>query len=318
MELTNFFNMNPVVFYFFVIAASLFIVAKSADLLVYGISDYAKKLGISDYLVGFIIVSIGTALPELIASMTGALVKQGGIVFGTILGSNIFKIPLLGVVILIGRKIKINANDVGNAPIITLFLTILPLFLIIDGILSRGDGIILLIAFLIYIARLWHGEGQLGKMKKDVELKNIYKDAIIFVGALAALLLSARWLVFSSIGVSEVLNVSPYVIGLVVIGIGASTPELMVQLRSVLKRKHDLAFGNVLGSIVANSSLVLGLTSLISPFSMSIKTLFLTSIFMLGGILYVLILMGKEEVNWKHGLLLISIYILFLIFEGIF
>lgn len=318
MELTNFFNINPVVFYLIIIGASLFIVAKSADLLVYGISDYAKKLGISDYLVGFIIVSVGTALPELIASITAAAVKQGDIVFGTILGSNVFKIPLLGVVILIGRKIKIKTNDLGNAPIITFFLAILPLFLIVDGILSRSDGIILLTAFLIYIARLWHGEGQLGKMKKNVELKNIYKDGIIFMGALAALLLSARWLVFSSINISEILNISPYIIGLVVIGIGASMPELMVQLRSVLKRKHELAFGNVLGSIVANSSLVLGLTSLVSPFSISIKTLILTIIFMLGGILYVLILMGKEEVNWRHGILLITVYIVFLFFEGIF
>ena len=311
-------NLDPLVFYSFVGLISLIILAKSADMLVYGISHYAKKLGVSNYLIGFIVVSIGTALPELVASLTGALAGAGGIVFGTIFGSNLFKIPLLGLVLIIGKKLKIKSKDIGVAPIITLIIITLPLFLVFDGTLSRIDGIILIAAFMIYISRLWRQEGKLGKMKEEVALKNIYKDGIIFLLSLAVLLISGRILIFSSLSISKILNVSPYMIGLIVIGIGASMPEFTVQLRSIFSHHQDLAFGNVFGSLIANSALVLGLTALIIPFSVNINLLWVASIVMIVGITYILFLMEREEVNWKHGLLLVGFYILFLLAEWIF
>lgn len=311
-------NLPPLVFHSIVALASLIIVAKSADMVVYSISNYAKKLGVSDYLIGFLVISIGTAIPELTASITGTLISQGPIVYGTVLGSNLFKIPLLGLILLIVKKIKIKQNIGMNAPIVTLFIIIFPILLSIDGILSRIDGAFLLIAFLIYIARLWRGEGELGKIKEKVELKNVWKDALIFSLALAALLLSARFLVFSSVSISETVNISPYIIGLIVIGIGASTPETTVQIRSIIKHHKDIAFGNVLGSLVANSALVLGIAAIIKPIYINPLIILITSIFMFIGTLYILIIMGKEKVNWKHGLILISFYILFLLAEWIF
>lgn len=318
MDIANFVNLHPLVFYSIISIASLIVVAKSSDLLVYGISNYAKKLGISDYLIGFLVVSIGTALPELIASINAAMIEQGEIVFGTVLGSNMFKIPLLGLVVLIAKKISVNNEVLGAVPITTFVLAMFPVFLIIDGKLSRIDGFILLALFLIYIAKLWQGEGKLGKMKKNVELKHIYKDSIVFIGALIALLLSARWLVHSSIEMSKILNISPYIIGLIVIGVGGSAPELMVQFRSVIKQHSDLALGNVLGSVVANSSFVLGITAIINPVFINIKILLITFVFLAIGILYILVITGKNEINWKHGLAMIGIYIVFLLFEWIF
>lgn len=312
------FDLNPLIFHSIIILASLAILAKSADLVVYSISDYAKKLGVSDYLIGFLVVSIGTAIPELVASITGALVAQGAIVFGTIFGSNLSKLPLLGLVLLIAKNIKIKQNIGMNAPIFTLFTTLLPVLLIIDGVLSKTEGAILIVLFLVYIIRLWRGEGQIGKMKKNVELKNIWKDALIFSLALGALLLSARFLVFSSISISELLNISPYIIGLIVIGVGASAPEITVQIRSILKHHQDIAFGNVLGSVVANSALVLGIVAVIKPVYINPSTVFITSIFMIAGTLYTLIIMEKERVNWKHGIVLISFYLLFLLAEWLF
>ncbi len=313
-----FFQSNPLIFNILVVVASLAIVMKSADMLVYGISNYARKLGISDYLIGFIVVSIGTALPELVASITGATIGQGDIVFGTVFGSNLFKVPLLGIVILIAKKIKTNSEAVGSAPVITLFMGIAPVLLIYDGVLSRVDGIILLFLFIIYVMKLWHGEGEMGKIKKDIKLKEIYQDSIIFIGALAALLLSARWLVQASISISEQLKISPYIIGLLVIGAGASTPEMMVQVRSVLRKCQDIAFGNVLGSIVTNSTLVLGIVALIQPVFIKINVVRLTLFFIVVGVLYVLFAMEKEEVTLKDGIILLSLYLVFLAIEFVF
>jgi len=315
MFLSPILDVHPLLFNVMLALASLVIVAKSADLLVYGISDYAKKLGLSDYLIGFLVISIGTALPELIASINGALMGQGGLVFGTIIGSNLFKIPLLGLILVIAKKIKTKTDAAGNAPIITFMLIILPLMLVMDGSLSRVDGIMLVFAFFVYILRLWKGEGQLGRIKKNVKLKNIYKDGLIFIGSLIALLLSARWLVFSSLEISKIMDISPFIIGFVVIGIGASTPEFMVQVRSVLRKKQDIVLGNVFGSLVANSALVLGITALIAPFSISFGTIMNVALFMTAGVLFILFLTGRESVNWKHGLVMIGIYAAALLFE---
>jgi len=311
-------GLPPVIFYSSIALASLIIVAKSADLVVYSISNYAKKLGISDYLIGFLVVSIGTALPELVAALTGALANKGTIAIGTVLGSNLFKLPLLGLILIFAKVIKLKEDVGGNAPIITLLLTCLPIILLIDGTLSQKDGAILIVAFIIYVAKLWQSEGLLGKMKKSIKLKHIWQDGIIFALSLSALLLSARWLVYSSIEVSNILKISPYIIGLLVIGIGASAPELTVQIRSISKNHHGMAFGNVLGSLVANSALVLGIVAIIRPISVKLVTILPTSLFMIAGIMYTLIIMGKEKVNYKHGLVLISIYIIFLVTEFIF
>jgi len=194
-------------------------------------------------------------------------------------------------------------------------LIILPLMLVMDGSLSRVDGIMLVFAFFVYILRLWKGEGQLGRIKKNVKLKNIYKDGLIFIGSLIALLLSARWLVFSSLEISKIMDISPFIIGFVVIGIGASTPEFMVQVRSVLRKKQDIVLGNVFGSLVANSALVLGITALIAPFSISFGTIMNVALFMTAGVLFILFLTGRESVNWKHGLVMIGIYAAALLFE---
>ncbi|MFH2027943.1 MAG: hypothetical protein ABIJ08_02285 [Nanoarchaeota archaeon] len=309
---------DPLVFYIAVALISIVILSKAADMLVYGISNYAKRLGISDYLIGFIVVSIATALPELVASLNGAMLGEGGIVFGTIFGSNLFKIPLLGLLLIVGKKLKTAENTLGVAPVITLIIITLPLLLVLDGNLSRIDGIILLCAFAIYITRLWRKEGILGKMKEDVKIKNIYKEGIIFLLALSALLISGRLLITSSITISDLLDIPPYFIGLIVIGIGASMPELTVQLRSFATQHHSLAFGNVFGSLVANSALVLGITALINPFTVDKNLLWIAMIIMVAGITYTLFLMEQEKVTWKNGVVLMGIYLFFLIAQIIF
>jgi len=318
MVIENLTNVNPIVFHSIIALASVIVLAKSADMMVYSISDYAKKLGISDYLIGFLVISIGTALPELVASINASLLNAGQVVFGTIIGSNIFKIPLLGLVLLIARKIKTQFGDMGNAPIITIIIIILPLMLIMDNYLSRFDGVILIVVFIVYVINLWKSEGKLGKIKKKVELRNIAKDVIIFILALIALLLSARWLVFSSLELSKTLNISSFLIGAIIIGIGASAPELTVQIRSVIRNQHNMAFGNVLGSIVANSALVLGIVGIISPFHVMLSAFKGAAIIMVLGLIVSIVIIQKEIITWKHGLLLIGIYILFLLMEIIF
>ncbi len=308
-------ELNPLLFHSLIILASLVVLAKSAHYIVLGISSYSRKIGVSDYLIGLLVISIGTAVPELVASITGASIGQGGFVFGTILGSSLFKIPLLGLVLLIAKKVTIDREVKTNPPILSFVGTMLPFALIIDGTLSRVDGILLLLVFGGYCFKIWMAEKKFGKLKKYIPFRIIWKDALIFLLSLAALLLSARWLVFSSLVMADYFRITPFLVGLLVIGIGASAPELLVQITSIRKKHHDIAFGNAMGSLVANSAFALGIAPLVKPITIDPMSLLSTGIFFFLGTVAVIYLMGRKEVNWKHGLWLIILYAAFLAFE---
>ena len=304
----------PILFYSIICILSLIIVLKSSDLAIYGISNYAKKLGISHYLIGFLVVAIGTSLPELVAAITGALAGQTNMAMGTIIGSNISDLTLvLGIMAIVGRKIKLEHPIAGKTFFQTLALVALPLILVSDGMISRGDGIILLAGFGAYIASLWLQEGKLGKMKKDVKLKHLWRDGLIFCGCIIALLLGARWLIYSASQIAAMVGISPYVVGLTVIALGTSLPEVMVEVKSILKGISSLAFGDLIGSVIANSTFVLGIVALISPIVIDPWTVALASFFMMGTVLIGLYFLTKKTINWKQGAMLVGVYAVFFV-----
>lgn len=303
---------HPVIFYSIISILSLIIVLKSSDLAIYGISNYAKKLGISHYLIGFLVVAVGTSLPELVASITGAFANQTSMIFGTVVGSNISDLTLvLGIMAIAGKKIKIEHPIVGKTFFQTLALVALPVILVSDGSLTRPDGIILLAGFGAYIASLWLKEGKLGKMKKDVKLKTLWRDGFIFAGCIVALLLGARWLIYSSSQIAAIAGIPPYVVGLTLIALGTSLPEVMVEVKSILKGISSLAFGDLIGSIVANSTLVLGVVALINPIQIEFNSILFATMIMIGAVLLGLYFMARKEITWKHGILLVGIYAAF-------
>ena len=314
--LTEFVANYPIVFHIIIILASLVILVKSSDLALLGIINYAKKLGLSDYLIGLIIISLGASMPELVASLMGVVANDSGIIFGTILGSNITSITLvIGIFAIVGKKLGLNPKVLEKTEIITLSTVILPFILIIDGTLSRIDAGILIALYIGYLIYVWRKEGQFGKIKKDVKIKRLYLDGIIFILALLAILLSARWLVFSSIEIASMLNISSYVIALVVIGIGASLPDLMVGLRALSSGHKEIGIGNSLGSVVVQSLLFLGILAMIKPIKISFMSIIAAEIALLVSLSFILYLTIKKSINWKHGLILIGGYIIFILFS---
>ena len=209
---------HPYIFLSIIIIASFIIMVKSADMLVFGIDRYAKKEGLSDYLIGLLIVSFTASVPELVSSLTGLFAGDNGIVFGTILGSNIAGLTLvLGIYALVGRKIKLYNKVLVNMEVILFFLIGIPFLLGADGELSRIDGIILIAIYFVYVMFVWMKESKTGKMKKNVKFKFIWKDALIFLLALFALFLSSRYLVFSSITVAKLINIPTFLMAIIIL-----------------------------------------------------------------------------------------------------
>ena len=295
---------------------SILVIMKSASYAITAIADYAKKTGISEYLVGFLIVSIGTTLPDLSAGIFASLSNQGALVLGDIIGSNILDVTIvLGIAALIAKKVKVHGRIVNETMFTTLIMVLLPLALGLDGTLSRLDGALLLTAFYIYVFRLIRNEGKIGHIKKDVKWKIIWKDMFIFIGSLLALLLGARWFVISALRLSSMFRIPVFVMGLVFVAIGNTTPEITVQIKSVLSGHTSIGFGNILGAIVANSSLVIGIAALINPIVFSRTAFIIPALFSVTAVYIGILFIKKGEVTWQEGIALFLIYATFLVSE---
>jgi cation:H+ antiporter len=308
---------HPLVFNSIVLLASFYILFKSADLIVFGISDYARILGLSDAITGLLVVAMAASAPEIISSLTGFLTGHAGVGFGTIIGSNMVHVGLaLGLLCVIGKKIRLEPSIFTKKRALMWGMLMLPFALgIIGNGLSRLDGAIMLATFCVYLTMLWKMEGAAGKIKKNVPIKKIWTDAVIFMLALAALILAGRWLVFSSVQIAGYFNVPAYFIALTVIGIGTTIPDFAVEIRSLFKAHSSIGLGDLLGSLMIELLLFFGIVAIISPIHVDLAEAFNAMLFLAIGITAVMFWMNKKQLTWKHGAAFLALYLVFLAVE---
>ncbi len=319
MDISHYFQFlfsNIPLFNGIVLLVSMIILFKSADLIVFGISEYAKKLGLSDYLIGLVVVALAASMPEIISALMGLAMNDVSVMFGTILGTNMVHLALVtGLLMIIGKKMKMEVKLLEDIRLFLLVILILPFLLLSDSVLSRADGIILVIAFGAYLVTLWKKEGTLGKIKKKVDIKTFWKDMVVFIGSLMALILAGRYLVFSSIQLANYYGVPSYLLALTVIAVGAALPDFAVGIKSVLKGHHEVGIGEVLGSSVLELVLFFGIVAIIKPIHIDFNTIIVPSIFLVISATYMVWLMKNKLATWKNGLIFLGLYFVFIIIE---
>jgi cation:H+ antiporter len=307
---------HPALFHSIIVLASLFVLFKAADLLVEGISGYAKKLGLSDAIIGLVVVAMAASAPEIISSITGFVTGQGGVGFGTIIGANMVHVGFaLGILALFGRRTSLEAGIFSQQKLMMWAALMLPLLLALDGELSRVDGVLLILAFCIYLGKLWQLEGTLGRMKKNVRLKTLWRDAFVFLGCLAAVLLAGRWLVFSSVELARQFDIPAYFVALTIIGVGTTMPDIAVEIRALFKARAAIGLGDLLGSLMIELLLFFGIIALIQPLEVNVATVTNAFFFLALSITTLMLLMHKNELTWKHGLLFLGYYAAFISIE---
>lgn len=245
-----------------------------AEGLVRGSSNLAIKIGIAPLVVGLTVVSFGTSAPELVVSLKAAISGNGSISLGNIIGSNIANIALiLGVAALI-RPLKVHANVIMREIPIMIAISVLLLILLIDGDVGFIDGIILVGGLIIYLVV----NVILARKEKNAEVDAEFKDGLkskfgiplsivfIIVG-LGLLLFGANLFVQSAVVIAKIFNVSDAIIGLTIVAIGTSLPELITSVVAAYKKEADIAIGNVVGSNIFNILGILGITALVIPIS---------------------------------------------------
>ncbi|MFZ7233464.1 calcium/sodium antiporter [Avibacterium avium] len=263
---------------FLAILVGLAILVWSADRFIDGAASLASYLGMSPLLIGIVIIGFGTSAPEIIVSALSALNHSPGIALGNAYGSNITNIALiLGVTAMI-KPIMVNSQVLKKELPVLMLVTLLSAFLIYDATISRLDAMILLAVFTLYMGwTIWQGTRHSGdSLEQDIndELKEKsqmpLKTAVLWlVIGLALLMASSQLLVWGAVNIATYLGVSDLIIGLTIVAIGTSLPELAASIMAARKNELDLAVGNIIGSNLFNTLAVVGIAGAISPIQAS-------------------------------------------------
>ncbi|QQD18317.1 calcium/sodium antiporter [Spongiibacter nanhainus] len=244
----------------------------SADKFILGASGTASILGVSTLVVGILVVGIGTSAPEMLVSAIAALDGQSGLSVGNALGSNITNIGLiLGITALL-IPLSVQSKLITREIPLLLLIMIAGYILVSDGVLDVLDGVMLLVGFgLVVLRQLWEAKHSRGDiLEKELE-KEIPKDITLkaalgwLVLGLILLVASARLLVWGAVELALLFGVSDLVVGLTVVAIGTSLPELAASVAAARKNEHDIAIGNVIGSNMFNLLGVMALPGVLSP-----------------------------------------------------
>jgi cation:H+ antiporter len=263
-----------------------------ADRFIDGAANIATNLGVAPLIVGLTIVGFGTSAPEMLVSALAALDGAPAMGIGNAIGSNIANVGLvLGVTTLIAPLVVHSDTLRREFPVLA-FVMLLALVLIVDGELGLFDGGILFTGFILTLAGMaWlaiKGHGHNDPLEQEFEQE--YTDnqvstgraAWLFIIGLAGLLAGSKSLVWGATGVAHLLGVSDLIIGLTIVAIGTSLPELAASVISALKNEHDIAVGNVLGSNIFNLLAVLAMPGLIAPSQIDPMLLYRDFPFMIG------------------------------------
>lgn len=274
------------------------------------------KLSIPKIIVGMTVVSFATSLPELVVSLKAALAGNPDLALGNVVGSNAANIGLvLGVTLLFGSMEVTSSFYKIDWPVMMLASLMLLGFLYFDGVLSRVEGgvlVFVMIAFLWWLLKMQSGPAVVDELPSDDELLSVPMTLFYLVVGGVGLWLGSEWLVEAAVSIAEDLGVSDRVIGITVVSIGTSIPELAASIIAVIKKEKAISLGNLIGSNIFNIMSVLGITAIVSPITVKDQGFIANDLFFMTFIAFVLFPLvfapSKMKLSWKEGLVLLSIY----------
>lgn len=302
------------------ILAGFALLVWGADRFVTGAAAIACNLGVSSLIIGLTIVGFGTSAPEILVSAVASWNGNPGLAIGNALGSNIANIGLiLGVTALIA-PIQVQSLLLKRELPTLLVAMLVALALMWDGVLGRLDGLVLLMGLVLMLVWLVHlglkSRNDLLVFELDAEVPGhmpMAKALGWFLLGLLVLLVSSRMLVWGAVNIAHALGVSDVVIGLTIVALGTSLPELAASVMSILKKEHDLAIGNVVGSNMFNMLAVLGMPGIIRPGAFPAEILSRDFPVMIGLAVLLFImaygLRGPGHINRCEGATLLSVYL---------
>ena len=303
---------------------------KGADYLVQGSSSLAKKLRVSDLIIGLTIVALGTSTPELVVNLVASFRGTADLAIGNVLGSNIANILLILGVSATIYPLVVHKNTVYKEIPFALLAVLALFFLVNDqdlasqkaNLLSRGDGLVLLLFFLVFMYYVFSvavskPNSEDAVLEEDIQVLPMWQSWMMIIAGILGLVFGGQWVVDSAVAIAKMLGVSEKLIGLTIVAIGTSLPELVTSAMAAYRQKTDIAVGNVVGSNIMNILFILALTAVVSPLSFSNDLQ--VDLWMVIGVtvlLFLALFVGKRRLleRWQ-GVTFITVYLMYIVYS---
>ncbi|OTA17517.1 calcium/sodium antiporter [Xenorhabdus vietnamensis] len=308
----------------------LILLVYSSDRLVYGAAVFARAMKIPPFIVGLVIIGIGTSLPELMVSVTAILDGRSNMAVGNAIGSNITNLLLIVGAAAIIRPIKVKSEILRQEVPLMLVITAFAGYLLSSGYLSRLDGILLVLSALLFLsvmikktALLQYSGVDSYTQERNSELPVEGNKGIALLWVVLGLIIlpiSTRMVIDNATAIARIYGISELVIGLTILAVGTSLPELATTIAAAIKGENDMAIGNIVGSNVFNATLVLGIPAILSPSTVTDAAFYRDFwVMMAASILFTVFCLGrKQRLNRLNGILLLGCFIAYFVVLFVF
>jgi len=311
-------------FYILIFLGSCGLLFLSGSWLVGALTRMARFLGWREFVVAFFIMAFAGSLPNLFVGISSALHGIPQLSFGDIVGGNLIDLTIVvALAALIAKGLPAESKMVQTTSIFTIAVAILPLILILDGTLGRGDGILLILCFGLYVSWLFSKKERFTKIYED-EKTPIIKEFRIFIKDLGRVILGIIFLLAAAEGIvrsasffAESLNLPIALIGILIVGFGNALPEAYFAIASARKGQTWMILGDLMGSVIVPATLVLGIVALICPIKIVDFSPFAIGRFFLiiAAIFFLFFVRTDRKISKKEASFLLGIYILFVVIE---
>ncbi len=285
---------------------------KGSEFFVDGAAGIAVRFGIPQMVIGLTIVAMGTSAPEAAVSITAAIGGNADITVGNIVGSNILNVLLILGIASVIVSIAVEKASIRYDIPYMIFCSLLLLFQGYDGKIGIVDGVVLWIAFLAYLFYLFMQARKRRDAEETIPCESIWKLILFCVGGIVAILLGSRLAVYGATEMARLYGIGERVIGLTIVALGTSLPELFTSVTAARKGNAEIAIGNIVGSNIFNILFIIGTTAFIRVVPYERRFLFDTIVMIATGIILLLCVLKKHKLTRAGGMLMLFCYSLYL------
>ncbi len=273
----------------------------------------SKIFNLSKLAVGFIFLAVCTSLPELFVAIISGITNNAPMAIGNIMGANVYNVTLaLAVVLLIGGTLYLTPKKAKDAMVWMLLAAEILILVFVMGPLTIIHGIALIIVFVIFSVYIF--ESKPSKLKTESGILDKVFIIVEFLGGVALLILASNFLVTSASNIALAFGISTVVVGATIVSFGTTLPEITVAVQAILKKEYEMVIGDLIGSIITNSTLVLGVAALFGAMSLSKITIALP-IILTSFILIAYWLKKNQKLSLKNGFIFLILFLIFIAIE---
>lgn len=311
-------DMKTMIYCLVTLVVGFVLLIKGADFFVEGSSSVAKRLKVSSMIIGLTIVAMGTSLPECAVSVTASVSNNNALAVSNVIGSNIFNLMVVCGACALFVPLKVQTDTLKKEYPFSMLCAVILLLLGYMGMkVERGDGILMLVLFAVYLLRMIRSamRARAGAAEtEEYEIMPVAKCILFILGGAVAIKYGGDFVIDGATTAAAWLGLSQNLIGLTIVAMGTSLPELVTSIVAAKKNEVDMAIGNVLGSNIFNILLVLGIAAAISPIDFIVENIIDIACLMAMSFLAWRFTWTKRKLDRKEGVVMLGVYAVYMVY----